>query len=1249
MKVLGTGYTDNWIASALYIRILTYQNTSRGFLQKGSDTPTVLTNTSKGETQNLASRSIVYGNSLAQNTTDLLVSSDGVSNSIASADLWSAAYREAVEMFGKELDIADMKGKNVMQLFHDLEVTGKEKVHESAFLRGLNYLRAHKIYLEGFKLALDLSSPLANMEPATNAAFGVVRSVTAIAISFATADLDFAKQIVAMLKQIAYIDDCDTLGQKADRNDIHKALVSVYQKILEFYEAALEILKRTGARFIMKMVLENDRLPTIVQEFLECSQNLTKIISKATCEIQTDIQRMLYDRESKSSYISRCYTHSYLIQVSRWLGGDKMSQQTQYHQYLTEQRADKACEFLLENPNFINWYRASDSQQLMIFGDMGSGKSFAMAFLADELVRRSKHQLPQPKVCYYYCRDDETGKTVFILSALILSLLGQLTGLKKPFVQWYKEAQNSGDFDPATNFKTLGEFLCKVLEAIDRPVFVVIDGLDECNRESRSNLLTILRKLLQRVSGLKIILSSRTQDEILERLHDTAKIEMVTDAHRDGIIVAKVVERKLFDLSPNVKSLVIDRLTRLAKGSAIWTRMTIELIETRKIMAFDPMKSFLEEMSLPEQLSEVYSTLLSRCSSNDPDNLKIASTALKILATTNRNLSILELGWAVALGTTRHVTTVDALAKLVDHQRVMRLIHPFIAHVEFKDVKKHQVRLVHQSVKEFVLKNFVSNQPWRHGPISREPDEMILDQCSESLQAFILDICTRYLLLEDIGRRTLFSEDLVAIAELPQDIFNDNEGPIEYDKNCTWEAWEEDMIHFDPTDRGFGEFFVYASCHWLNHFCTITAEHLPSLETIEKICQAGSTRLSNWIQQNCRPGCTLTPRFEFESSLYDPLSIASLYGSVAMLRDMLENSSFDKDIFLEQSAMRAAHEILRWGDVSRLGIIFFSDRLGHQLRNLDFFRLIIKWWCNRTLTNHQCDLVFDLVNDVSNQLVQEQWGNELLCIAASAGCMPIIRRLMTSAQHSPELKSELLRGYRLEQWSQVVKPTHQSIGEAVLRNNLDVVQYLLGESGIEALLRYRNSRGENVLHLASKTCNPDIFRLLALHFQEGIHQEDDQGDTALVRIITSSSPTKDRYESAKILLSHYDTDWNFHSWNEQHNALRAAVKICDLGMCCLLICIGKINALPSMTCDSVSQVDLENIRVENEGNMLEILADLFEIMKVLPNDDSAQLFGPMTERSIRKLAEDRFNSDFGDLISGLHPVEVVCRTHKSHQ
>lgn len=394
-----------------------------------------------------------------------------------------------------------------------------------------------------------------------------------------------------------------------------------------------------------------------------------------------------------------------------------MIRQNHYHQYLSAQRADKACEFLLKHPNFTNWYQSSDSQQLLIFGEMGSGKSFVMSFVVDELVRRSKDQLPQSKVCHYYCRDHETEETTSILSALILSLLVELTGRKKPFVEWYKDFQDSGHFDPARDSSILGELLYKVLEAIDRPVFVVIDGLDECNTGSRNELLTMLHELSQRVSGLKILLSSSAQDAILRQLQDTAKIGMLADAHRDGIIVEKVVERKLFDLSPDVKSLVIDKLTLLAEGSALWTRMIIELIEARKVREFEPMKSFLEEMSLPEQLSEIYSTLLSRCTSNDADNLIVASAALRLLVIANRNVSIIELDWAVALSTTR-------LPGMIEHYRALELIHPFIAHVEFKDVKKHQVRLVHHSVKEFVLKKFAL----AHGQISKEPVEIMLNQ-----------------------------------------------------------------------------------------------------------------------------------------------------------------------------------------------------------------------------------------------------------------------------------------------------------------------------------------------------------------------------------------------------------------------------------------------------------------------------------------------------------------------------------------
>ncbi|KAK1139007.1 hypothetical protein N8T08_001586 [Aspergillus melleus] len=502
---------------------------------------------------------------------DRLTLRDDMGRVIVATDLWSAAYREAVESLGEQMDIATLQGKNVAHLFKELEDMTEEITHESAFMRGVKYLRSIQI-----------------------------------AISLATADSDFAKQITEMLRQISYIDDCDTLGQKSEKNGIHKDLV----------------------------------------------QN-------ATLDIVEDIRAMLYDHES----------------------------------------------------------------------DMGCGKTVAMTFLVDELSRRNEHQLPQPKICYYYCRDDETGEAVYILSALIL------------------------------------------------------------------------------FSGLKTILSSRPQEDVLEQLEEMgmARVELSSDARRDAIIVEKTVERQLSYLSADVKGLIIEGLSSRAQGSAIWTKMIVKLIEIRGIRAEKPMRHFLDQVPLPDELSKIYSSLFTRCTADDPENQDLASTALKLLAITHRPLSILELTWAVTLGANQHLSTVNALAKLVDCQRVMSLIHPFVTRVDFSDLMEPQVRLTHQSVKEFFRTGCFQSRPCLRDLALNNADHRSLGQGDESLEAFMLDICVRYLLLEEIGTRDLFSEEQVAIAELPQgvDLFDDDEKPVDYNPYCTWESWEEDMIRYDPTDRGF--------------------------------------------------------------------------------------------------------------------------------------------------------------------------------------------------------------------------------------------------------------------------------------------------------------------------------------------------------------------------------------------------------------------------------------------------------------
>jgi hypothetical protein len=168
--------------------------------------------------------------------------------SIKTTDLWSAALREAINTYEPKLDIARFDGKTIAQLFTDLDTIDKSCTEQSIFRRGLAHLQSVRGPLDNFKVALDLVHPFLSFDPTAATAVGIVKGVTAvrqicdltpqfaagfkeeirlltcphqIAISLASADLEFARIVGDMLEQISYIDDCDTLGQKTDSERIH--------------------------------------------------------------------------------------------------------------------------------------------------------------------------------------------------------------------------------------------------------------------------------------------------------------------------------------------------------------------------------------------------------------------------------------------------------------------------------------------------------------------------------------------------------------------------------------------------------------------------------------------------------------------------------------------------------------------------------------------------------------------------------------------------------------------------------------------------------------------------------------------------------------------------------------------------------------------------------------------------------------------------------------------------------------------
>lgn len=851
----------------------------------------------------------------------------------------------------------------------------------------------------------------------------------------------------------------------------------MYQKLLEFYQTVYKIVTKHGARLVLQILLSAENLPKIVEEFIKQTELLARHIQKATAEIVEDIQHMLYDEQSmlqsKPDSLDILVTNNTI--VANWLKREKVTSQGAYQVELKRITAPEACEYLKEDAKVIQWYTDENCQSLALIGDTGSGKSVSMSFLIEFLTDWNRTQVIVPKLCYYYCRDGSTGNIVSILCGLTFSLLMQLKGLKKTFVEWYRTVQQDyGTPDPAADPDRLMVFLELTVQSLDRPLQFLIDGLDECDRTSRNTIVEFLTKLADSNKKFKYLLSSRPREEILELLGSTERIHLEANLERDRVIVSKLVKLHLPHLSESVKHMIRERLAPLAQGSGIWAKMIVASIESSEIRAESSMCEFLKELPLPSDLSTLYKKIFDNKASTT-EKSKLGALALDFLAAARRDLSIKELTCAVTLGTaSMPATTVAEVERRMDYQRLMDIIQPFISHIDFKDLTSRQVRLVHQSVREFIVaKGHIAA---KGSEIDTEQATMdIVGQRVDRLERRVLDLCIEYLLLDDIAAQPLFSATQIAVIELPQevDLFTEEEGPNNYTVECSWDTWEEGMSRYDPTERGFGHFFVYASTFWIKHLGHVTQKPLPAVSDIERLCHSKSLRFHNWTQQNCRPGCAVQARYEFDSERFDPLSIVSLYASEAILHHVLEHGDFSNNSYLPNSSLAAAEHILEWGDLScpmesaqqkaqwgnlsRLRILFDHGGFKSQLHTLKFFRLLIRQWVSFKARHSNWDEAFDLVNQVFGTMVTDQWGYELLSVAAYWRCKPMIERLMKEAGHNAMLQAELWRAPCSPVSSTCVQ---HPINTDMPTNGVNEPPYIPEHEDIEALIEYINVRDQ---------------------------------------------------------------------------------------------------------------------------------------------------------------------------------------------
>ena len=434
-----------------------------------------------------------------------------------------------------------------------------------------------------------------------------------------------------------------------------------------------------------------------------------------------------------------------------------------------QQRADEACTWIVSMVDFREWLEDSNdgrsnpsSKFCVLFGNMGSGKSVTTGFVVDFLVSHpALSGSLKPFVCVYYCKNDnETNKARNIYRSILSQILTRMVQLKSRFTKWYKEAQTKNSLiDPTLDDNALRDFLVSVLRGFSRRLYLVLDGVDECDYDNRDHILQFFEKFSGHGAPVNVFLSCRYDESIKHRLPSGRRIlQMNASPDRDHIIAAFHVNRILSRQPEEIKEFIIKELAKKAEGSAIWLKMVLECLR-RPHRGGNEIKRDIQCMPPPKSLSKLYQNLFEAAIGGNSDAAKV-EYALETLAVSGRLLTLDELACAVTLRIEeKNISSLSDLEGcMVDPTGLLELISPFVSIVD--TAGDAIVRVVHQSLKDLIVREAPAD--WgSHGNVTSSN----MEQRQSRLHSSLLKCCIKYLLLSDLEDKDLFPEEKLEAME----------------------------------------------------------------------------------------------------------------------------------------------------------------------------------------------------------------------------------------------------------------------------------------------------------------------------------------------------------------------------------------------------------------------------------------------------------------------------------------------------
>ena len=406
------------------------------------------------------------------------------------------------------------------------------------------------------------------------------------------------------------------------------------------------------------------------------------------------------------------------------------------HLHQVRARLDGTCNWITSNHFFERWVEpdrsTSQDRLLVISGTHGCGKSVLASSIVARLEESKQHTL-----FFAFSSSDGSRHTSENLIRTLLWQLLQETANKESV-----DIVHHLSLDGQPTLSELREAFERITSSLAKPVYCVIDGVDECTNYNHTTLVQILEKC----PHLRILLLGRPHVFQAHSCSSAFAVIEITSAMLSQDIEAFIndeIARSDILSRPELRENVYETLKDKSDGMFLWVRLMVD--DLRKSSSKSEFSKRLQ--NLPCGLEKAYQLLFLHLTQKpDRFQLRLAQNILAFTSTSCRPLRFDELRYAHAM----YCRSLDAVAQPLEEYLLLQPPHSVLDVTGgLVSITDGVLRLIHSSVRDFLIR---PEDQW-----VCEPDRAVLGfkiDIPRTHRSFAW-LCLDYMNLEEIEGRCL--------------------------------------------------------------------------------------------------------------------------------------------------------------------------------------------------------------------------------------------------------------------------------------------------------------------------------------------------------------------------------------------------------------------------------------------------------------------------------------------------------------